>query len=234
MWRGYQDFKLESSKRRPQLLLVCLSIFSLVASIPAIVMAGFEQLAGGFFLAGLAGSCVQFACSLQTTGRKERILRVFTSSSLLAEILTLLGQHLIALSRDDIRTGALPAATVRRPFPFQFRADCSSQCVWALSQFGIWCRVLLFDFDLIYRCGFRRNSDSDTLNSEPCPVEDDIANIVTPSHDAVPGRRPTSIIELPSMCEIDDDVFNTYVSRSEVYTASRIQRQAAISHRSIK
>lgn len=81
-------------------------------------MARFGLLEGGLFLAGLAESCVQFACSPQANGRKAQVLCIFTSIILLTEVLTFLGQYLMALSRNNLMTGTLSAATVRILFPF--------------------------------------------------------------------------------------------------------------------
>jgi hypothetical protein len=82
------------------------------------LMAGFKLLEGGILLAGLGGLCIQVACSSQANGRKAEILPILTSALLLGGVLAVLGQLLVALSRNNVITEPLSAATVRIPFPF--------------------------------------------------------------------------------------------------------------------
>jgi hypothetical protein len=95
------------------------------------LMAGFKLLEGGFLLAGLGALCIQVACSSQANERKaEILLPILTSTLLLAGVLTVLNQLLVALSQNNVITGLLSAATVGIPFPFD------PELIVTLSTFG--------------------------------------------------------------------------------------------------
>lgn len=115
MWCSYQIFKPEYHSRPLYYVPIYLSIVGLSASVSAIVLARFELLEGGLYLGGLGELCIHAACaySLSADGRKAKILRIYTSIALLVGILIILGQHLVALSHNNMITGALRAAAVR-------------------------------------------------------------------------------------------------------------------------
>lgn len=164
MWFQYRVFRLERSRRRLNPFLICISLISWVASLPAVFIAAFKSLEYGWVLAGFAASFAQVTCSLQASRTARKILFISTSIILLVEALTMLLNYLIALSQNNVITGITPGAAVRILSPLQSRADCSWQCIWAFSQAGHWCWTLGFSYD-IYQSRMRRN-----LSSEPAPT----------------------------------------------------------------
>jgi hypothetical protein len=118
MWRGYQIFKPEHYDSPLYYVPIYLSIIGLFASVLAAVIAGFDLLEAGLYLAGLGALCIHAACAYSSPadGRKGKVLRIYTSIALLVGILILLGQYLVAVSHNNMITEALRAATVRVPF----------------------------------------------------------------------------------------------------------------------
>jgi hypothetical protein len=105
-------------------------------------MAVFELLEGGLYLAGLGALCVHVACSSPVDGRKEEILHIYTSTALLAGVLTLLGQYLVMLSQNSVITGVPRAAMVRATL-----SSPDLELIVCCSAFGA-SRSLMYGFGL--------------------------------------------------------------------------------------
>jgi hypothetical protein len=118
--------------------LICLSILGFITLVLAVAVAALERFQIGVVLAGLGSSCIQFVCLWWANGRTAdrrgaRLLLLFISGILIAEVLPLLVCFLVALFRNNVIVGFDATSKVRANLLFYLELIRVVVCTGPLS-----------------------------------------------------------------------------------------------------